>query len=326
MDDKAELEEEISLLEIIRVFVRQKWLIFGGTLLVTAIALGMAYISPHTYKVSFVVELGSTGAGLVESPENLDSKIKMGHSFTTMLALKLPEEQFPEIMVSNPKDTKLAEISLVTAKPSMGVEILNYVQGLLLKDHGKVFNQIKVDIEGRIKSVGLKLAAIDNKDKMLEKRLELIQKNKDVMTKQMIEIKARIDDLYKEKRAMMKNTSSAKSLNIFEISNQMIENQKYYNSLQEKVDVTLAQDDVAMRDNILSNVIARQTLELEKLKLESERNALQETRIIKEPAFSNIPVGPKKRLMVISAFLVSLIGFSILALFIEFIKNLSRQA
>ena len=317
MNEKAEPEEEISLVDIIAVFIRHKVLIIGGTILATVITLGIISSRPDSYKVSFVIELGNTGSGLVESPENLTSKIIMGYSFAAMLALKVPEKKFPEIMASNPEKTKHIEVALETSKPSLGVDILTQIEAMLLKDHGKVFDRVRMDIDGTIKSVMLKMKAIDNEDKTIGRKLALIQKDKDVIKKQILKIKERINELLQEKIEILNKTESDKSLPIFEVSNQIFQNQKYYNDLQVKLNIALASNEVTLRDELLNNEIKRQAVELEKLKLESKRDNLQKTKTIKEPSYKNIPIDKKKKLLVVSAFLVSLIGFSLLALLTE---------
>ncbi len=325
MCETAEMEEEISLVDIVRVFIRHKALIVGGTLLITVIALVIGLSRPDTYKVSFVMELGSTGSDLVESPGNLTSKVKMGYSFAAMRALKVPEEKFPEIMVINPEKTKHIEVALETSKPSSGIDILSYIESMLLKDHEKVFDRIRMEIEGKIKKVALEVKAIDNKDKVIDKKLTLIQRDKDVVKKQMLKIEARINELLQEKLNILNKTESDKSFSMLEVSNQIFQNRKYYNDLQEKLSVTLTQNEIDLREEALNNEIERQSLELEKLNLESKRDNLQKTRIIKEPSYINVPVGKKNILLVVSAFFVGLIGFSLLALLTEFAKNLSPQ-
>lgn len=325
MNETAEREEEISLVDIVAVFIRHKMLIIGGTILVTVIMFGIISSKPDIYKVSFVMELGNTDSGLVESPENLTSKIIRGYSFAAMRALKIPEKKFPKIMASNPEKTKHIEVALEIPKPSLGVEILTQIEAMLLKDHGKVFDKVKMDIDGTIKSVMLKMKAIDNENKILGKKLALIQKDKDVIKKQMIKIDKRINELLQEKIEIINKVGPDKSLSIFEVSNQIFQNRKYYNDLQVKINIDLARDEVGLREELLNNEIKRQMIELEKLKFKSKRDNLQKTIIIKEPSYKNIPINKKKKLLIISTFLVSLIGFSLLALLTELAKNLPHK-
>ena len=58
-----EIEEEINLIDLMRVIAKRKVLILGGAILCLAVAVAVTPALPTKYKVSFVVDVGMIQAG-----------------------------------------------------------------------------------------------------------------------------------------------------------------------------------------------------------------------------------------------------------------------
>lgn len=325
MNNMPKIEEEINLIDIIRILVKRKWLIISGTLLCLVVAVAVSLVLPKVYKVSFVADIGMVqrGDGMepIESPENVKSKIEMGYSFAAMQALNIPEDEFPDILVKIPKKTRLIEMAVKTDDTEEGQSILQHIKGMLLEEHGKLLDQYRVKLENAIKGIALRKAAVYDAKKVLEKKLKILQSSKKDTREQMNEVGKRIEDLWKEKKKINLKANPDNTLSLLVFTNEVQANQRYYNQLQDKLNVSLANQEVTLNNNLQNNERERQKLELERLKYESQLNALQETTIIKEPSFSEKPVSPKKRLIVALAGVIGLMASIFLAFFMEFVEK-----
>ena len=103
MGNTFQAEEEINLIDIIRVLIKKKNTILGVFLFSILLAVVISFALPKQYKSSFVLEIGSLGENLIDTPTNIKSKVEIGYVHSAMLKLNIPEEEFPKVEVENPK-------------------------------------------------------------------------------------------------------------------------------------------------------------------------------------------------------------------------------
>lgn len=325
----TEMEEEINLIDIVKVLVKRKVLIITGTVLCLLLSVAISLLIPKVFKVSFVADIGMIQWGTemkpIESPTNVKSKVEMAYSYSAMDALDIPEDDFPEVIVRNPKKTMLIEGSVKTSEPSEGVKILKHIQEQLLKDHEKLVNQYRVGIQNAIKTIDLDISDVHDKKKVINEKLKILKTNIENTKMQIGEAKQRIDDLQKEKKRVNVKANPDNTLSLLVFTNEVQENQRYYNQLQNKLDSTLANQQVTFENNLLNNEREKKKLELQRLDVESKLEALQDTRVIKEPSYSEKPVSPKKRLIILLAAVIGLMGSIFLAFFMEFIDKYRQE-
>ncbi|MBZ9572231.1 hypothetical protein KJA15_02800 [Patescibacteria group bacterium] len=118
------MEEEINLMEYIRVFSRRKGLILGLFLLGVIIAGVLTILQPKTYKIETTIEIGKIDKDLLEDPSQIMEKIKIG-----------VYGDYPDIEVNNPKNTNLVKIETVSTDPEDTKKILGSINKSVLIDH-----------------------------------------------------------------------------------------------------------------------------------------------------------------------------------------------
>lgn len=319
------VEDEINLIDIVKVIIKRKKLIVGGTLLCIIIAVITSFLLPKVYKVSFVADIGQIQRGdkmePLEEPGNLKSKIEMGYSYMAMRKLNIEEDEFPDIYVNNPKNTKLLEIYLKTDEIDTGKKILSEMKGFLLKDHDRIVSQYRIDLENSIKKIDISMSALEDEKKVLQEKVKIHKTNVENTKAQMEKVKQRIDDLSREKKKVNTRANSDNTLSLLVFTSEVQENQRYYNQLQDKLDSSLAMEEPILQDAIRDKDREKKKLELEKANIESKLAALQETRVIKEPSHLEKPIFPKKSLFAVISLITGLMFFIFLAFFMEFLEK-----
>jgi len=178
-----ENEEEINLMDYIKVILKRKWLILGITFGAAMIAGILSFVGPTTYKIDTILELGHktdiiSGVKQIEefipeAPDQLVEKIK-NNSYGGKIRTKLniSEKEYPEIEVSNPENTRLIIISIKSSNIEGAKKVLEELESLILKEHQEKFNlqkNILLDSKRRIKN---KISSLENERKILEEKVD----------------------------------------------------------------------------------------------------------------------------------------------------------
>ena len=166
-------EDEINLIDYIKVVLKRKRLIFGIALGAAIIAGSLSYITPKTYEINTILEVGQMEEFIPESPTQLVEKIKNGN-YDETIKTKLNIEIIPLIDISSPADTRLVIMSIKSQEPDNAKKILEELENLILEKHQKKFNlqkNILLDDKKRIKN---KISSLENEKKILEEKVKYL--------------------------------------------------------------------------------------------------------------------------------------------------------
>lgn len=297
MQQEQHLEDEIDLIDILRILWERKVMIITFALLL-AIAAGVAVmLLPPVYQITAIVEPAKDAEGKsVEMPESIRENI-LGGAYDGQLIEKnnLSVGDYPDWRVQIPKGTTLLKISLESAKPDLAVSLLNDLLTL-----------ISTRLEGRLQ-VGKQ--GIENEIKltkiMHKSQLESIK----LLTAQTRETAGKIGELETaRKNALASRSSDAMSVLLY--SNEIQSQQIYLNNLQLKLQQ--AGQDVDVSTIAVDNA---------RLKL----TQIKSTNINKAPSVPPKPVRPKKALIVVLGGILGLVGGVVLAFCVEFVGKVRRR-
>ena len=138
--------DEIDLVDLFLIAWKRKLMIGILTLLATASGVGLIFIMPEIYEVTAILMPAKDADGrLVINIQTLEQNIVNG-AYNSLLAdkLHLPLARIPDFKVSNPRNTDLLRISVMSSAPNSDVQILN---GLLEAIAADVNNQLNKNIE-----------------------------------------------------------------------------------------------------------------------------------------------------------------------------------
>jgi len=373
-----EYEDEIELMDYLNIIWKKKWLIILPTLFCVIIVGIISFRLPRIWEVDALIqpskffiqtEAGTFSEVVVVSPKQIAGQINQ-QSYSPLIAaqLNLDIRAFPKLKAENLRDTNLVRVSVRENDTEKAKLILS-----------SLFNQLrtvmdkKIDVE--IKGIDTRIETQENsikhneliiKDNLNEIKLKKIEKNmksqeilsaankvkiseergKSILN-ELKTVKERINEIEKQqKNAFAEKKDGAEALGLLLYSNEIQNNLRYYNTLDEKLSsekitqenldlqIKSGKEEIRKLDTQIENV----KTEIDKIKnttenikneislLNERKGRIDYAQLIKEPTSSLYPVSPRKKLNILIAGVLSLMIFTILAFFLEYIrKNKAKE-
>ncbi len=130
MEEKYLEEDEIDLMDYIKVILKRKTFILALFLTAVITAGIFSFLLPKVYKIEVVLKVGQVVGSQIESPAQLVEKISRG-----------VYGEYPKLKADNPKRTRLVLIATETSKIQEAKDVLNKIIDLILKEHEKKFTE-----------------------------------------------------------------------------------------------------------------------------------------------------------------------------------------
>jgi len=354
-----EYDNERELIDYLNVLWKRKWLIIIPTFLCVIIAGVYSFRLPPVWEIDAIIQpskfLIQTAGGKLEEIFVADPKQIAGQineeSYDHLIAaeLNLDIRELPKLKAENLKDTKLVRISTKENNIEKGKLVLSSLFNYLKKDLDK-----KVDVE--INGIDINIANHENvikkknlyiQSKKIEKstlkqkilstqnKLKISEERFKNIMEEMKAAKERIDELEKHlKKALAEKKEGSDAVGLLLYSNEVQHNLRYYNTLDEKLsNEKITQENLRMLINEKEKDIKQLDTQIEILKNEIEdtknqidflnekRARIDYSKLIKEPTSSLSPVSPKKKRNVMLAGILSLMIFTMLAFFLEYLEK-----
>ena len=177
-------------------------------------------------------------------------------------------------------------------------------------------------IDSRIKSNEIEKTRVEDEIKVFKNKLKIVKQRKKEIEAEMSDVRKRIESLEKEQLSTLKKDKKgeSESLGMLLYSNEIQQSLRYHNTLNELLaskkieeeDLNLALDNRDKKIQQIENTINN---------LNEKRGRIDYAQLIKEPTSSLYPVSPRKKLNVLIAGILSLIIFTFLAFFLEYIQK-----
>lgn len=140
MEEKYLSEDEIDLMDYVKVILKRKELIltlFFGAVIVAGI---LSLLLPKTYKVEAVLETGQIAGTEIESPVQVVKKIESDvYGILIREKLAISEKKYLKTKTENPKDTRLVVITIESTDTQRAKDILDETISFVLKEHQEKF-------------------------------------------------------------------------------------------------------------------------------------------------------------------------------------------
>ncbi|XOB41518.1 MAG: YveK family protein [Candidatus Nealsonbacteria bacterium] len=191
---QTEYEEEIDLMDYIKVIFKRKWLILV-IFLVAVIAAGVfSYFAPKIYKISASFEIGIIGDKIIEEPNQVIGKIN-GDAYGILVREKLGILEYPEVKAENPKGTNLVITETESINPELTKNVLNEINNLIIEDHQREINLRKELLEKEIQGLQESINYLISKNQeivLLQLKLHDLQKQKENFQPTQVILKATV--------------------------------------------------------------------------------------------------------------------------------------
>ena len=309
MDEKQETEEiyrrrdqfedEIELIDYLRVLWKWKWFIILGTFACMVVAAIISLIMPKVYEVSMTLEPGIVGLDTygkfiyIDSRQNIEGKIKRGiYNTRIQNALNInPIEKEIKFEVAREMGTNFIKVGSEWKDNNvkLGIKSLSHLYALLSKEYEKVVEQRMGDYEKRIlmkqnqikeieiqrkdidKQILLKLNKIDGKKnhiRLNKATLKIIEHREKELLQEIKDVKDNTERIVKQRNSVLQHKSNVSDISLLLYSTTIQQNVAYFNQLSNQINDLRTKKEIANTkiENLNKDIVDINT-EIDRLKL-----------------------------------------------------------
>ncbi|MHC4216529.1 MAG: Wzz/FepE/Etk N-terminal domain-containing protein [Planctomycetota bacterium] len=184
-------EDEIELIDLLRVIWRWKYLIIGGTFVFAIAAVIISLNMTKIYSVDTIIEPGilsiiNEGGDqdrrvYIDTPQNIKALIDVG-SFEDQISTYLDKQskntESPKhihFKTSIPKQSNALKITYETSKGEQGKKILNLLNNLLIKKYSQLIQYYQKDFDSKIQLKASKLSELTNQISKVKNEIATVE-------------------------------------------------------------------------------------------------------------------------------------------------------
>ncbi|WP_419770627.1 MAG: Wzz/FepE/Etk N-terminal domain-containing protein [Candidatus Marinarcus sp.] len=314
MKENVIQEDEIDLRELFKTIWNKRVFIAGVVLVVTLCATVFAFLKTPTYKAKALFEIGeykvsnNSSKILLDNVSELTKKLEILFIDIEKTSIK-QETRITKISV--PKGLKnYIEIEAEGISNDLLVKKLENIKNYIQTEHQKILNDVKQKRELDIKDIEVKIS--DIKDK------EIVLLDKKIQAKKEI-----IREYSKLLKSIDKNLTSIQDKNPSLAALELMQKRDISNFIMDTSNSVLDMEN--KKNELLTTAVDRLNEEKNLLILLSEPHNYKNTEIVGQIMVDNHPVAPKKKLIIVVAFVTSFIIAIFLAFFMQFIKSFKED-
>jgi len=306
-------QDTIDLRELFAVLKRRKKMIAGVTGVLTLLAVVYVLMATPWYEAKALIEIGNYKTNnnnkvLLENASQLSKKLNI----LFIDKYKEVEEKKSEVTsITVPKgQTAFIEISTLAISNTLAKEeieqIVVYVQG----EHQNILNDVKNRREIKIKNIENSIANIKNKE------LDLINRKINLTTQDLESSKVELGQLTESLKKSKNEDLAFKTLALIQKKDAL----RYTSNLNIRL-IDLENAKIKLETSKINNLVEKKLLLKSMLLPYNYKN----THIVGDILTSEHAIKPKKKLIVIVAFITGLMLSVFLAFFLEFIAGMRRE-
>ena len=333
--DNYYADDEIELIDLLRVLWKWKWMIILITFVCMLAAGVFSFMMPKIYKVSTAIEPGIIGMDKNGSPvylgsaENIKAKIESGiYNSRILKNLNIDSREIQiKFKVANPKSTELIKVSSEWTQDQIatGTKVLEQLLIELSHDYKDII-QAKTevidkeilyklsDIQGKKNQIDFKQAALKNiKEWENQLNRKLMTLNDDTK-----KIKQQRDKILESK------TGEDSILSLFYLTS-VQQNMVNFNQLNYQLnELTSKENEMSSEVEQLKQDINDINTEINRLNI--EKSYIEHIKLISKPETSTSPIKPKKELNIALAGVAGFMLAVFIAFFAEYIKKSKEKS
>ena len=295
-------EDEINLIDLLRVVWKWKWLIIGGTLICAIAAAVYSLQLPRIYEVSTMIEPGIAGVKndgsflYIDSVANISGKINGGvYCRKVEKALQLdPLKARVEFKAAVVKKTSLINISSQweEGNTDLGVKAFRQMADLLSGDYGGIIEQREGDYDNQIFMKQSEISTIETSRKDIDKQIKLelseiakmrneiklqkatlgnIEQRRGELLEEIRGVKNNTEKIVQQRETLLKDKSPGKDLSLLLYSTTIQQNVAYFNQLNNQL------YDLKAKEKTIESEVDRLSKSMDDIKTGIERLNLNKT-------------------------------------------------
>ena len=306
-------EDKIDLRELWKTLVRRKGMIAGITGFVTLLAISYSLLKTPMYEAKALIEVGNykllnNNKVLLDNVSQLEKKLNI--LFIDVYEnLKNRESEISSITVPKKQDIFLEVKALAISNKKAKLEIEKLVEYIKMK-HQEILSDVKTRRELEIRNIDIEVNDIKTKEvKLLDDKIALLEKNINMSEKEIILLNKDMKNINNSNSAfialqLMQKRDLVKTIAIYSDSLIDLENKKNI-----------------LESTTINKLLENKALLMSMLLPYNYKN----TEVVGEIMVNDNPAKPKKKLIVVVAFITGLMLSIFMAFFLEFIKGTKKE-
>jgi len=328
-------EDEIELIDILRVIWKWKHLIIVGTVVCGLIAAIISFVMPKIYSVDMVLRPGILSFGeqgkniYIDSPDNIKALIDSG-TFNNDILNYLNEikmENIPKklkIKITIPKNSDTIKVEYETDDIKQGMVIQNRVRKLILDTYSMKVKYFKNECDMKLNSLKSEVESIKKTIPSYKRNVKNIEKRIDELTSESESIKNNTTNLIKERNKLLSNSPKENNvLSALLYSNTIQQNLELSNNYQNEInEYKLKKEEELQEIEKTENEIARKFNEIKNIQFKKEN--IQNIQFLQPATSSLFPIKPKILLNISLSLVAGLFLMLFLSFFLEYLGKFKK--
>ncbi len=326
------LDDEIKLMDCLKVIWKWKKLIILGTVAIVIVAGVISFLMPKVYSIQMVLEPGiikvsEDGQNIyAESQDNIKALIKTGAFDRDILnSVKdtnkghIPKSLHYKVTV--PIGSNVIMISYQAPDIKLGVDILKKLSELLQNRHSQLEIRYKNELMIEIQAKKTEISDLVAEKEASKQMIKNIAKRISSLVSEISDMKKNTKSLIKERNQfILRRNNKQDILSIVLYTNILQQDLTFTSILNNDLEqFVLKRDEEKVYVEDLKNKTA--ILEQEIKNLDYRKTHIQNIQIIQPPTRSSVPINPKKNLIVVLGAVFGLSLMLFLAFFLEYIQR-----
>ena len=328
-------DDEIELIDYLRVLWKWKWMIVMITFVCMVAAWVVSFMMPKISKVFMTIEPGiirlDENGRLIhlDSSENMKVKIESGiYNSRILKNLNInPRETQVKFKAANPKGTNLINISSEWTQDQMatGIKALEQLLIELSHDYEDI---IQAKTKGIDVEILFNLSSIQGKKNQIDSQLSILKNIKARKNKLNQELMTLNDDTKKiiqqRDKILEGKTGEDNILPLFYLTS-VQQNNAYFNQLNNQLnELKSKEDEIPANVEQLKQDINKINMEIDRLNI--KKSYIKNIKLIGKPEASTSPIKPKKELNIALAGVVGFMLAVFMAFFAEYIRKSKEKS
>ena len=326
------LDDEIKLMDCLKVIWKWKKLIILGTVAIVIVAGVISFLMPKVYSIQMVLEPGiikvsEDGQNIyAESQENIKASIETGvfdrHILKSLkVTNKGPIPKLLHYKVTVPPQSNAVMISYQAPDIKLGVDILKKLSELLQNRHSQLEIRYKNELMIEIQAKKTEISDLVAEKEASKQMIKNIAKRISSLVSEISDMKKNTKSLIKERNQfILRRNNKQDILSIVLYTNILQQDLTFTSILNNDLEqFVLKRDEEKVYVEDLKNKTA--ILEQEIKNLDYRKTHIQNIQIIQPPTRSSVPINPKKNLIVVLGAVFGLSLMLFLAFFLEYIQR-----
>jgi uncharacterized protein involved in exopolysaccharide biosynthesis len=314
--------EEVSLVDLLIVLARRRWLIAGVVAAALLLGLTAALLKPPTYTYTTSIQIAEGSGGPIESPGTVLAKLNESY---IPLALQEAHAQAPgsptvKIVAKIPKDSQI--ISLESFGPaedqSSHVRLHQAVIEQLIRDQGRELDAMRLDLQSEVNRARSQIGAVEAESGLLKEKAQRLDEQEKFFKDQLGDIHKRMDQNQAMRRRLMQAGGEGNASALMLLDGELARLGQREADTNEQLFVTVNTQRDELKAKEVENTRLQADLRGRIEQLDAKLAAIAPTRAITATLRSLEPAGTRSATIVA----IAVIGGVMLALFAAFLAEL----